>query len=104
MFRPNKPIALTPRLLASAPELGVLRVADLALQQLALLLYAEHETLGIGDFPDEPRNGEPPTLRAARSLLTGISTATGRIRRYEEAVLHVLQPRAAPQDADDSIF
>lgn len=91
------PATLTPCLLAAAPELGVLRITNLALQQLSLLLYAEHPTLLMDDGP---RHRDPPSLREARSLLTGISGLMRRLTRYERVVVAALIPDARDGDGD----
>ena len=102
MHSAPKPAAFTPWLLADAPELGLLKIANVVLDMLCLALVAEHPTLMADDDP--PARDDPPSLRRARSLITSIVTTEKRMRRYEQAVRGALEPSSPPAIADDLPF
>ena len=100
MHSPQKPETLTPWLLSDAPELGLLKIANVVLDMLCLALVAEHPTLIADDDPKA--RDDPPSLRRARSLIASIVTAEKRMRRYEQAVRSALEP-SSPSDPPDGM-
>ena len=98
MVRVTEPI--TPDVLADAPELATLVALDTLLSVATQALIAEHSTLRHAQWPLDLQE-EPPTLRAARSVLRRISPLRSALLRYRRAVREALAPRA--QDDIDAL-
>ena len=88
---------LGPFALRQAPELACLVLLDDALAIAAKALSAQHGTL----FHDcDPH--EPPSLRAARRLISHATDLRRAIHRYRDAVL--LAIGVSPTPDDDELF
>ena len=83
--------------LRCAPELACLALLDAALAIAAQALSAAHPTL---IHACEPR--EPPSLRAARRLLSDATDLRRTIHRYRDAVLAAIGVN--PTQDDDELF
>ena len=91
------PYDLGPSQLRCAPELACLVLLDAALAIAAKALAAQHGSL----FHDcDPH--EPPSLRAARRLISHATDLRRAIHRYREAVL--LAIGVSPTTDDDELF
>ena len=88
---------LAPSVLRCLPELACLALLDAALAIAAQALSAAHPTL---IHACEPR--EPPSLRAARRLLSATTDLRRTIHRYRDAVL--LAIGVNPTQDDDELF
>lgn len=72
-------------LLAAAPELAIVALVERAIELLDIAIRNEHPTLGDLHRPDDP-----PSLRAARSLLRRAERTRPAIRAYALAVRRAL--------------
>jgi len=94
---PSWSLDLGPSLLRCAPELACLALLDDALAIAARALSAEHGTLFHDCHPHEP-----PSLLAARRLLTHAHDLRKAIHRYRVAVL--CSTAVSPNADDDAMF
>lgn len=99
----SAPLLLTPRVLAQAPELGVLAMLDEALHLALLTLAAEHPTLDSGDHAQgRDQHHLTPTLRLANRIVDRLQNLHPLLDRYRAAVDDMLEERANAEH--DSYF
>lgn len=93
------PFLLTPRVLAQAPELGVLAMLEEAMHLALLTLIAEHPSLENGDhWLDGGPDAVAITLRLATRIVDRLQKMERLLGRYRDAVQDGLATQAMPDD------
>jgi hypothetical protein len=85
---------ITACVLASAPELATLATLEAVLSLARQALLAEHPTLRLDAYHDEPA-----TLREARCVLRRITPFETALTRYRRAVFDALSLASSVRDS-----